>query len=68
MMDGMTIYSPSSGGLFSVFDADIIGTRSLYWRFSEYGGRVSSIMDIKTKMEIKYKVNYLQILLEVSCC
>ena len=50
-MDGMTIYSPfHSIGLFSVFDTDIIRNTDVYTGgFSaEYGGRVSSIMDIKT--------------------
>ena len=48
----MTIYSPfHSIGLFSVFDSDIIKATDVYTGgFSaEYGGRVSSIMDIKTK-------------------
>ena len=52
LLDGMTIYSPfHSIGLFSVFDADIIKSTDVYTGgFSaEYGGRVSSIMDIKTK-------------------
>ena len=52
LLDGMTIYSPfHSIGLFSVFDADIIKATEVYTGgFSaEYGGRVSSIMDIKTK-------------------
>ncbi len=52
ILDGMTIYSPfHSIGLFSVFDSDIIKATDVYTGgFSaEYGGRVSSIMDIKTK-------------------
>ena len=52
LLDGMTIYSPfHSIGLFSVFDADIIKTTDVYTGgFSaEYGGRISSIMDIKIK-------------------
>ena len=51
LLDGMTIYSPfHSIGLFSVFDTDIIRNTDVYTgAFSaEYGGRVSSIMDIKT--------------------
>ena len=59
LLDGMTIYSPfHSIGLFSVFDADIIKTTDVYTGgFSaEYGGRVSSIMDIKTKEGNKKKV------------
>tara|TARA_B100001250_G_scaffold25098_1_gene20827 strand:- start:2020 stop:4284 length:2265 start_codon:yes stop_codon:yes gene_type:complete len=52
LLDGMIIYSPfHSIGLFSVFDTDIIRNTDVYTGgFSaEYGGRVSSIMDIKTK-------------------
>ena len=52
LLDGMTVYSPfHSIGLFSVFDTDIIKATDVYTGgFSaEYGGRVSSIMDIKTK-------------------
>ena len=51
LLDGMTIYSPfHSIGLFSVFDTDIIRNTDVYTGgFSaKYGGRISSIMDIKT--------------------
>ncbi len=51
LLDGMTIYSPfHSIGLFSVFDTDIIRNTDVYTGgfSSEYGGRISSIMDIKT--------------------
>jgi hypothetical protein len=51
LLDGMIIYSPfHSIGLFSVFDTEIIRNTDVYTGgFSaEYGGRVSSIMDIKT--------------------
>ena len=51
LLDGMTIYSPfHSIGLFSVFDTDVIRNTDVYTGgFSaEYGGRISSIMDIKT--------------------
>ena len=51
LLDGMTIYSPfHSIGLFSVFDSDIIRTADVYTGGfgAEYGGRISSIMDIKT--------------------
>ena len=51
LLDGMIIYSPfHSIGLFSVFDTDIIRNTDIYTGgFSaEYGGRISSIMDIKT--------------------
>lgn len=51
LLDGMTIYSPfHSIGLFSVFDTDIIRNTDVYTGGfnAEYGGRISSIMDIKT--------------------
>jgi hypothetical protein len=51
LLDGMIIYSPfHSIGLFSVFDTDIIRNTDVYTGGfnSEYGGRISSIMDIKT--------------------
>ena len=51
LMDGMIVYSPfHSIGLFSVFDSDIIRNTDVFTGgFSaEYGGRISSIMDIKT--------------------
>ena len=64
LMDGMTIYSPfHSIGLFSVFDADIIKNTDVYTGgfSSEYGGRISSIMDIKikegNKKELKGKIS-----------
>ena len=52
LLDGMIVYSPfHSIGLFSVFDTDIIRNTDVYTGgFSaEYGGRISSIMDIKTR-------------------
>ncbi len=52
MLDGMVIYNPfHSIGLFSVFDADIIRNADVYAGGfgAEYGGRISSIMDIKTR-------------------
>jgi hypothetical protein len=51
LLDGMTIYNPfHSIGFFSVFDTDIIRSADIYTGgFSaEYGGRISSIMDITT--------------------
>ena len=48
-MDGMIIYNPfHSIGLFSVFDSDIIKNADIYTGGfnAEYGGRISSIMDI----------------------
>jgi hypothetical protein len=52
LLDGMIVYNPfHSIGLFSVFDADIIRNADVYSGGfgSEYGGRISSIMDITTR-------------------
>ena len=52
LMDGMVIYNPfHSIGLFSVFDTDILRSIDIYSGGfgAEYGGRVSSIMDMKTR-------------------
>lgn len=52
LLDGMIIYNPfHSIGLFSVFDADIIRNADVYAGGfgAEYGGRISSIMDITTR-------------------
>lgn len=52
LMDGMIVYNPfHSIGLFSVFDADIIRNADVYTGGfgAQYGGRVSSIMDITTR-------------------
>lgn len=51
-LDGAIIYQPfHSIGLFSVFDTDILRNVNVYSAgFSaEYGGRVSSVMDIETR-------------------
>lgn len=52
LLDGMVIYNPfHSIGLFSVFDNDIMRSADVYSAGfgAEYGGRVSSIMDITTR-------------------
>ncbi|MFM7901410.1 MAG: carboxypeptidase-like regulatory domain-containing protein, partial [Bacteroidota bacterium] len=52
LLDGMVIYNPfHSIGLFSVFDTDIIRNADIYagGHGAEYGGRISSVMDIKTR-------------------
>ena len=52
ILDGMTIYSPfHSIGLFSVFETDIIKNIDVYTGGfnAEYGGRISSIVDITTR-------------------
>jgi len=52
LLDGMIVYNPfHSIGLFSVFDADIISSADVYTGGfgAEYGGRISSVMDINTR-------------------
>lgn len=52
LLDGMTIYNPfHSIGLFSVFDSDLIRTADVYSAGfgAEYGGRISAIVDVKTR-------------------
>ena len=59
LLDGMVIYNPfHSIGLFSVFDADIIRNADVYSGGfgGEYGGRISSIMDITTRDGNKKRV------------
>ncbi len=51
-LDGMIIYNPfHSIGLFSVFDSDIIRNADIYTGGfnAEYGGRVSSVMDVSMR-------------------
>ena len=50
LLDGMTIYNPfHSIGFFSVFETDLIRTADIYTGGfnAKYGGRISSVMDIK---------------------
>ena len=52
LLDGMTIYNPfHSIGFFSVFDSDLIKKTDVYTGGfpAKYGGRISSIMSIKTR-------------------
>ena len=52
LLDGMTVYNPfHSIGLFSVFDSDIIQTTDVYTGGfpADYGGRISSVMDIRMR-------------------
>lgn len=52
LLDGMTIINPfHSIGFVSVFDTDILQTVDVYTSGfgASYGGRVSSVMDIKTR-------------------
>lgn len=49
LLDGMTIYNPfHSIGFFSVFETELIKSADIYTGgfSSEYGGRISSVMDI----------------------
>ena len=52
LLDGMIVYNAfHSIGLFSVFDSDALANADVYTgAFSaKYGGRISSVMDIKTR-------------------
>jgi hypothetical protein len=52
LLDGMIIYNPfHSIGLFSVFDTDILRNADIYTGGfgAEYGGRISSVMDLTTR-------------------
>ncbi|MDR1848309.1 MAG: TonB-dependent receptor [Bacteroidales bacterium] len=52
LLDGMTVYNPfHSIGLFSVFETDLIRSADVYSGGfnAQYGGRISSVMDITTK-------------------
>lgn len=52
LLDGMVIYNPfHSIGFFSVFDTDILKAADIYsgGYNAEYGGRISSVMDVKTR-------------------
>ena len=59
LLDGMVIYNPfHSIGFFSVFDPDIIRGVDVYTGGfnAEYGGRISSIMDVTTRDGNKKKI------------
>lgn len=52
LLDGMVVYNPfHSIGLFSVFDSDILRNTDVFTGGfnSDYGGRISSVMDITTR-------------------
>jgi hypothetical protein len=52
LLDGMVVYNPfHSIGLFSVFDTDILKNADVYTGGfgAEFGGRISSVMDITTR-------------------
>lgn len=52
LLDGMVVYNPfHSIGLYSIFETDIILNADIYTGGfgAEYGGRISSVMDITTR-------------------
>lgn len=52
MLDGMIVYNPfHSIGLYSIFETDVILNADIYTGGfgAEYGGRLSSVMDITTR-------------------
>ncbi len=52
ILDGMIVYNPfHSIGLFSVFDTDILRNADVYTGGfnAQYGGRISSVMDLTTR-------------------
>ncbi|MCQ2270019.1 MAG: TonB-dependent receptor [Bacteroidales bacterium] len=52
LLDGMIVFNPfHSIGLFSVFDMDIMSSADIYTGGfgAEFGGRISSVMNIKTR-------------------
>ena len=52
LLDGVLLYNPfHSIGIFSVFDMDIMSSADVYTGGfgAEFGGRISSVMDIKTR-------------------
>jgi hypothetical protein len=60
LLDGMIVYNPfHSIGLFSVFDTDIIKMADVYTGGfgANYGGRISSIMDITTRDGNKNRIS-----------
>jgi len=60
LLDGMLIYNPfHSIGLFSVFDTEILSSADVYTGGfgADFGGRISSVMDIKTKDGNKKRIS-----------
>jgi hypothetical protein len=52
LLDGVSIYNPTHlGGLFSIFDPDVITSAELLTGGfpAQYGGRLSSVLDIQTR-------------------
>lgn len=60
LLDGMIIYNPfHTIGLFSVFETDIIKSADVYTGGfnANYGGRISSVIDIRTRDGNKNRVS-----------
>lgn len=60
LLDGMIVFNPfHSIGLFSVFDMDIISSADIYTGGfgAEFGGRISSVMNIKTRDGNKKRIS-----------
>lgn len=60
LLDGVIIYNPfHSIGIFSVFDMDIMNSADVYTGGfgAEFGGRISSVMDIKTRDGNKKRIS-----------
>jgi hypothetical protein len=58
-LDGMILYNPfHSIGFFSVFETDILRSADIYTAGfnAQYGGRNSSVMDIKTRLGNRQRV------------
>ncbi len=72
LMDGVLIYNPfHSIGIFSVFDMDIMSSADVYTGGfgAEFGGRISSVMDIKTRDGNKKRLAKLTLaILAHKCC
>lgn len=60
LLDGVLLFNPfHSIGIFSVFDMDIMSSADVYTGGfgAEFGGRISSVMDIKTRDGNKKRVS-----------
>lgn len=60
LLDGMIVFNPfHSIGLFSVFDMDIMSSADIYTGGfgAEFGGRISSVMNIKTRDGNKKRIS-----------
>jgi hypothetical protein len=60
LLDGVILFNPfHSIGIFSVFDMDIMSSADVYTGGfgAEFGGRISSVMDIKTRDGNKKRIS-----------